>query len=122
MCYGDDVIGADFGILRSHKLYPWNPKRGNTSFVCRKILIPKPNHTLTLYIEDFSISPVDNMMIYHMTMHGPQMLRGNVNQNDVMFSVTSGRIIVDFVIGARYSIIAASGFVIKFERELLAKC
>ena len=117
MCDGDDVIDADYGILRSHKRYPWNPNRGNISVACRKTLVPKPYHTLTLFIEDFAISHTDNMMIYHVTASGPRMLRGNVNQNDVLFSVTSGRVIVDFIIGARRASSTASGFVIRFERK-----
>ena len=121
MCEGDEVIVADYGILRSHKRYPWNPRRGNLSVVCRKILVPKPFHTLTLFIEDFAISHTDNMMIYHMTASGPRMLRGNVNQNDVLFSVTTGRVIVDFVIGSRRASSTASGFVIRFERKSILR-
>ena len=119
MCSGDDVIVADFGVLRSHESFPWSPGRGSRSAACRKVLVPRPQHTLTLLIQHFALAPLDRLMIYHVTSHGPRLLRGNVNHRDVMFSVTTGRIIVDFVIGAQNSWNSASGFVIKFERKCI---
>ena len=118
MCDGTQDVTVDFGVIRSHPSYPWDVTRSSSTIICRKILYPKPGHTLTLHMEDFHILPWDSVSIFHVNSSGPRLLRGNWNHDEDFFSVTSGRVILDYVIGERRGTEEESGFVLRFERKL----
>ncbi|XP_076436145.1 uncharacterized protein LOC143275753 [Babylonia areolata] len=113
MCDESEVITADFGVLRSHSAFPWSGRKENTAMACRKTFIPKPDHTLFVYLDYFNItSPTDGVTIYHVTSGGPRVV-----PRDVIFSVTSGRVIVDYVFGVVRDADVASGFALRFEQK-----